>query len=231
MLKPFSLILFVLISSCTGNQPKIVAAKIPSDSTEPRLQKDCLSTPSESLVVHDSLLDLVATKSATAVKNIGQLQLRYKLKNDTAFKEISVKYPLFSDVIFPDTSVAIIRGHHISKSNYFLFNDKKLLLPILGMNFMITYVIDLEKNKEVTTYERRTYLPLVWVDSSTQTFLVTDSPNYPGDQSIVEFRSFVCNFKGNTFIQQRKEKIRYKTEDIFDENLTNNQVKIILKNK
>ncbi len=230
MIKPSILVLFVLLSSCGGNHSASVAESRSSDSTEKSLpqQQDSLSTANESTTIHDSLIDLFATKSATTVKNIGEIHLKYKLNTDSGFKELSFNYPQFSDIIFPDTAIAIIQGNHVRKSNYYLFRDKKLLFPILGMNFMITYVIDLEKNQMIDTYERRTYLPLVWVNSSNETFLVTDSPQYSEDQTAVELYAFICKLRENKFSQKKRNYIRYRTEDIFDEKSTRNQVVRIL---
>jgi hypothetical protein len=182
----------------------------------------------ERLVVHDSAIDLIVTKSETELVTIGQMCLKFRLKGKLDYDEFCFRYPKFSDVIFPDTSVGILNNGKYRESNYYLFEDEKLLLPICGMNFLLVYVLDLKNKQVLRELERRTYLQLVWVDEKSSKYLVTDSPQFRGDQTSVFYNVFVFNVKKNKIDLVGADRMTFKIEENQDRRLVYLNAKRIL---
>jgi len=130
----------------------------------------------DQLEVKDSNLYLKASKD----KN-GVICLRYQFNLSNTNKAFSFQYFDYSEVVFPDTSIGVIAGGSLRKSNYFLIRDSILILPLIGMNnFLSVYVLNL-KSQQVLGDDMRTSLSLVWIDEKNSTFLIADTPSYIDD--------------------------------------------------
>ncbi|SEW52040.1 hypothetical protein [Chitinophaga arvensicola] len=168
----------------------------------------------EKFEIHDSLLDLTATKRNTEVKNVGEIRLEYnfKARNDTG--HFSFPYPQFSDVVFSDNGIAVKKKNNYHLSGYYLFKEDKLLLPLIGMNFLMLYVIDLKSHQVML--ERRTHIEFIWVNEETGEFMATDSPQMTGTQTTVFYNAFVYNIKGNEVVLSKKGRLAFSTADVRD---------------
>ncbi|SDF49190.1 hypothetical protein [Chitinophaga filiformis] len=134
----------------------------------------------DQLEAKDSSFYLKASKEKD-----GEICLKYRLNHTNAYKEFCFKYFDYSDVVFPDTSVGIISGDSFRQSSYYLVHDSILILPLIGMNNLLSvYVLNLQ-SQQVLNSDVRTSFSLVWIDEKSSTFLTTDTPDYINDTTFL----------------------------------------------
>ncbi|SHL81374.1 hypothetical protein SAMN05444266_10579 [Chitinophaga jiangningensis] len=137
-------------------------------------------TDLDQLEINDSSIYLKASKG-----NPGEICLQYRFVNQIFFQNCCFKYFDYSNVVFPDTSIGIINESSFIVSNYFLFQDSILVLPLIGMNDCLSiYIINL-RSKQVIVNDIRTAFSLVWMDKNSASFVITDTPRYINDSTLL----------------------------------------------
>jgi len=112
-----------------------------------------------------------------AIKTVKGICINYRLKNEDKDRIIEFVVSHYSDIIFPNIAIGLIKPKSYSEYKYYISGDSILILPLIGVNNLLSiYVINL-KTQNVLGSDMRTSFDLVWISSGKElTFLTSDTP-------------------------------------------------------
>jgi hypothetical protein len=202
--------LILIVTACTNNNSNNkIRNGIKNDSG--------ISVPKFSNI--DKIIDstpnyyLVATKTATTIN------LKYKRKGSEKDSNISFPFSNYSEVVFPDTAIGLIQNKTYVKMKYYLFGDSLLILPLIGVNNLLSiYIINLKNGELIGDGENnRTSLNLVWVyvKKGEVYFITSDTPLEKG--GFVKYVLITSKIKKDSLEEIRRNPILLKKN--IDDNL------------